>query len=119
MIDISYQNLFDIVRPSLPEYWDKVVLYFALMPDTYETMYFVRLNNMEYLDCFHLEQDREELLLRLSALYKEVKDINNKECSVITVVIYADGEVHADFDYTRITDNYDSYFESWMKKYIS
>ncbi len=124
MIDISYQNIFDIVRPSLPENWTRIVFFFAFMPDTCEIMYFVQLNSMEYVDCFHLDQDREELVSKLSRLYKEVqygmKEITaEKIYSVITVVIDADGNMHADFDYTDITENFDSYYKSWMNQYIN
>ena len=124
MIDISYQNIFDIVRPSLPENWTRIVFFFAFMLDTCEIMYFVQLNSMEYVDCFHLNQDREELVSKLSRLYKEVqygmKEITaEKIYSVITVVIDADGNMHADFDYTDITENFDSYYNSWMNQYIN
>ena len=41
MADISYQNIFNIIKPSLPEKWDSIVINAVFVQDTCEIKYLI------------------------------------------------------------------------------
>ena len=55
MIDVSYENLFQTIYPTLPNGWQKVIIHAAFIEDCCSLKYYIKQADGTYCDCFDID----------------------------------------------------------------
>ena len=55
MIDISYENLFQIIQPSLSDGWVKLIVRASFVEDSCNVKYYIKKSDGNVCDCFNLD----------------------------------------------------------------
>lgn len=123
MVELSFQNLFDIVSESIPSEWKKLIIHALCNEKSAEIKYYVQNSSDEYIDCFDLGCREEHLLQIIRQLHDEIIPAREsleekKRWNGITVIIRADGEFLADYDYEDEICFSEEYRKIWRKKYL-
>lgn len=119
-----FQNVFDVIQPMLPEVWEKVVLFVGYTEGSYSMKYYIFDKADNYVDCFSQKDlTRAQLIKSFMNINKVLKvqrsELDDKDrWSVMTMIVYSDGSMITDFDYTDISENLIEYQEYWEKKYL-
>lgn len=117
------QDLYDIIYPTLPKEWDKLVVYAVFLNETYGIKYYVRENTKTFIDCFELDIDGQVLLNIIGSIYYLLSDIRRKNYEHkkwygITAVINSTGDFTVDYEYFEKNINSDEYYEKWRNIYL-
>lgn len=117
------RDLYDIIYPTLPKEWDKLVVYAVFLNETYEIKYYVRENTRTFIDCFELDIDGQVLLNIIGSIYCLLSDIRRKNDEQekwygITVVINSTGDFTVNYEYSEKNTNSDEYYEKWRNIYL-
>lgn len=125
MTESIFQIIYNIIEPTLPNNWERVVLFSAFTPGSSETKYFVKKYNEEgYLDCFALMEDGQDIFPVLFEIYtaiskeRETNINDNQKWTVMIITIEADGNFESVFDYSDDYKNNEAYKDQWAKKYL-
>ena len=123
MKDLSYERLFQIIYPSLPAEWRKLVVRASFQGKASVIKYYVRTGNGKYIDCFNLGCNPNLLFSIIKDIHDEVASVRDKledhsRWNAVAVVIDAEGSFKADFDYseTAWTDKMSE--ETWSEKFL-
>lgn len=118
--DTIYLKIFNIIKPLLPDEWEKLVVYIGYGNESYNMSFYVGVNG-KMIKCFDLpDADQKDILLAYSEINKIVSVERDKEAdkwSSMTLVVVGD-DFHADFDYSEIPIGDIDYKKEWEKKYI-
>ena len=123
MIDVSYQKIIDIIVPTIPENWEKVVCRIMYFGDSCEIKYYVK-DNSGYRDSFALNLDNQVIIDTILMVEKEVRKVRenlsgDELWSLATIVFRSDGYFWADFNYeVDILENTDA-MRAWKMKYLT
>ena len=123
MPDVSYQNVLNIILPSLPENWIKIVMFVSFTEDVCDLKYYLRDNRNQYADCFQFCTDQDNLLNILAQLHREITGIRdqlsaNDRWTSMTLCIEADGSFNADYDYSEASVEA-AYYDEWKRRYLN
>ena len=123
MIDVSYENLFRTIFPTLPDGWRKVVIHAAFIDESCTLKYYIKQSNGTYCDCFSIDFDQIKILEIIASLHHTISSVRNSlnkksKWNAITVVIQADGTFNADFDYDEVNWNSAKSIRQWTHKYL-
>lgn len=104
MADISYQNIFNIIKPSLPEKWDSIVINAVFVQDTCEIKYLIWHGNT-FTECYNLSIDGNILLQMLYEIQNEIAIARNScdelnKWSSVKITITSQGTFDAEFEYS-------------------
>lgn len=116
-----YQNIYDYIDPTLPENWQRIVLYAAFRDESCEIKYYVKTD--KYIDCFILTDDHKNLLQIMRSLYQTISDERNnfdtnEKWKLITVIIESDGTVNSYFDYSDDFWQNPKFMDQWTHSYL-
>lgn len=104
MADISYQNIFNIIKPSLPEKWDSIVINAVFVQDTCEIKYLIWHGNT-FTECYSLNIDGNILVQILYEIQNEIAIARNScddlnKWSSVKITITSQGTFDAEFEYS-------------------
>lgn len=123
MADVPYQRMFDIIAPSLPLEWAKVVLYAAFQEDVCEVKYYVQDDRGQYSDCFQLHHDQDEILLILVQLTRMISEARaqlevDDRWTTMTFCVESDGGFRADYEHSGPSDDRSAVHADWKRRYL-
>ncbi len=118
-----YQEIFDELSKYLVPEWEKMVIYLEYGNKSYSFSFYVK-NKHEYLKCYDIPGVTEN---SLSASFSKIDKILAKErlkekkslWTNMTVIVDPDGKMHADIDYTDLSDGTYKFKKEWKKKYLA
>lgn len=119
-----FQNIFDIIQPTLPNSWKKMVLFVGYTAGSYTMKYYTADEKGEYTDCFSQKEINKVQLIKLFMRIDRVVGPERKKLdeqnkwSVLTMTVTNDGNMKTEFDYADISENVIAYERSWKEKYI-
>ena len=122
MIDIPYQDIFDILQDVLPNDWRKVVFYAEYGENSYSMKYFVDIGNGEYTDCFRLKDiSKQDIIKAFAVIDSKImpvrRELSKKDTwSVMTIVIDDNGNFKVDYEYS--SEGLTEHYEKWKEKYL-
>ncbi len=124
MTDVSYENLFRTIYPSLPVGWQKVVIHAVFIEDSCSIKYYIKQANGTYCDCFDIDYDQAKVLEIIVNLHQDIASVRGflsgkNKWNAITVVIEEDGNFHSDFDYGEADWNSVENTKLWIEKYLN
>lgn len=124
MIDVSYENLFRTIYPTLPDGWQKVIIHAAFIDDSCSLKYYIKQGDGAYCDCFGIDYDQIKILEVIASLHHAISSVRNSlnkktKWNAITVVIKADGTFNSDFDYAEVDWNSAESTKQWAEKYLN
>ena len=116
-----YQKIYDELDKYLAPGWDSLVVYLEYGKASYSFSFYVKVNG-EYVKCYDLAGvSEEELTSSFKNIDKQLADERKTEkesWSNMTVVIDSTGKMHADLDYTDLSEGAYQYKKNWKKKYL-
>lgn len=117
-----YQNIYDELDKYLVSGWDKLIVYLEYGKASYSFSFYVKVND-KYVKCYDLPGVSDD---DLAASFKKIDKIVEKErkkdkepWSNMTVVIEKTGQMHADMDYTDLSEGTYQFKKDWKKKYLA
>lgn len=119
-----FQNIFDIIQPTLPNSWKKMVLFVGYTAGSYTMKYYTADEKGEYIDCFSQKEINKVQLIKLFMRIDRVVGPERKKLdeqnkwSVLTMTVTNDGNMKTEFDYADISENVIAYERNWKEKYI-
>lgn len=119
-----FQNIFDILQPALPEGWKKMAFFVGYTTGGYTMKYFTSDGNGVYTNCFDQKGINRAQLIRMFMSIDEIVSVERKKLdeknkwSVMTMLVSADGNMKAEFDYADISEDVIAYERNWKEKYI-
>lgn len=113
MLERYAGNMFDVLKPFLPDGWDRLVLFGQMENRTYDFTFYVRQGEgARYRQCFDMAREgqypRAELLKAFSRLYdlcrKAKKELAEQEPGVrawtrFILVLNSEGRFTIDYEY--------------------
>lgn len=123
MPDVSYQNVLNIILPSLPEKWTRLVLNASFEDDVCDLKYYVKDSRNQYADCFQIISDQDYLLNILAQLHQEISGVRDQlsetdRWTSMTLCVEADGSFNADYDYSEASVEAVCNDE-WKRRYLN
>ena len=123
MIDISYENLFQIIQPSLSDGWVKLIVRASFVEDSCNVKYYIKKSDGNVCDCFNLDYSQHQVLQIIANIHQEFASVRaqlaeNKKWNALTIVIDSEGNFHTDFDYSETAWNTEKTVEMWQEKYL-
>ena len=123
MIDVSYENLYRAIYPSLPVNWQRVVIRAAFGDGSSSIKYYVQQDG-KYCDCFDLVSDQSAILEIIANVHYTIATTRDNlaiknRWNAITVVIEADGTFRSDFDYDEKDWVSNETLNEWEGKYLN
>lgn len=116
-----YQNIYDEFDKYLGNGWEKLVVYLEYGKASYSFSFYVRVKG-KYIKCYDLPNASEkELVESFAKIDKKVSEERAKEkepWTNMTLVIENSGKMHADMDYTDISEGTYRFKKDWKKKYL-
>jgi len=124
MTDSFFQKVYDIIQPTLPEEWEKIVLYAAFMQESCEIKYFVKeFAKTKFRDCFEIVDNH----IFLFGILSDLQNIISAERSTIekedqwkfaTITIDSEGNFETFYDYSENFWTDLNYGNIWSRKYL-
>lgn len=119
-----FQSIFEQLQGILPDEWKKVIFYAGYSEGSYNMKFYVDIGDGNYKDCFELETISKMQLVKLfMSIDKIITEVRNnlekeKRWTVLTMVVDADGNFKADYDYVNLNEVFVSYEQEWKKRYL-
>lgn len=117
-----YQNIYDELAKYLPVNWEKFVVYLEYGNASYSFSFYVK-EKGKYVKCFDLQGISEDELV---ASFKKIDIFVSKERNKakepwtnMTLIIEKTGVMHADMDYTDLSEGTYKFKKDWKKKYLN
>ena len=82
MIDVSYENLFRTIYPTLPDGWQKVIIHAAFIDDSCSLKYYIKQGDGAYCDCFGIDYDQIKILEVIASLHHAGGGLSIKSISL-------------------------------------
>lgn len=120
--DKIYQGIYDEISKYLTPGWEKIVVYLEYGNASYSFSFYVK-TKAGYIKCFELPDVSEKALdASFKKINKLVSGERNKEKDALwtnmTMIVTANGDMHADLDYTDLSDGIYQFKKEWKKKYL-
>lgn len=118
-----YQEMMDMLLDFFPENWEKVIFYLAYSSGSFSMKYYVLVNGA-YVDCYQSGVSRTQLIAAFTDIHRKVSSVRNRleakqKWSVMTLIVDSEGNMHADYDYKDIDEEFIGYEKAWKAKYLS
>lgn len=119
-----FQEVWDKIQDYLPDGWKKVVFFAGYTEGSYGMKFYCKSDGGSYIDCFRLPGAIKTKLIRTfmdvdKILAKERKKLDGKnKWTVFTMMVDADGNMKAEFDYSDYSEDMISYEREWKNKYL-
>lgn len=117
-----YQGIYDELSKYLAFKWEKLVVYLEYGNASYSFSFYVKTQE-GYVKCYDLPDVSEKALEdSFKAIDKLVSKERNKGegeiWSNMTMIVTAAGGMHADLDYTDLSEGTYQFKKAWKKKYL-
>ena len=114
-----FQQIYNELEKFLPSEWNKVVAYFEYGAASYTFEFYVKTSN-GYIKCYDFPNINEDALFNAFKVIDKLlsSNRNNDDWTNMTMIVDGDGNMHADFDYTDLTDCAFQYMKDWKNKYL-
>ena len=117
-----YQRIYNEISSFVSDQWERIVIYLEYGEESYTFSFYVKIGG-QYIKCFDLPEVSEEDLM---LAFRKIDKIVNKERESLqgqlwtnmTMTIEADGNMHAFYDYTDLSENAYKYGKQWKKQYL-
>ncbi len=119
-----FQKIFDILNPTLPTKWKKMIFYVAYYKGSYSMKYYTSDKEGLFIDCFSQKGANKAMLIKIfininKMLMEERNALADKDkWSVMTMIVDSNGSIKAEFDYTDISEEPIEYEKKWKETYI-
>lgn len=120
--DKTYQKIYDELSKCLTPDWQKLVVYLEYGEGSY-TFSFYEKSKAGYINGYNLpgvsEEQIDTAFKRIDKLIlRERKKEDGELWSNMTMTVVKTGNMHADFDYTDLSEGSYQYKKNWKKKYL-
>lgn len=116
-----YQSIYDELDKYLITGWDKLIVYLEYGKASYSFSFYVKTDG-KYIKCYDLpevsEDDIAASFKKIDKLVAKGRKKSKDEWSNMTVIIEKTGKMHADLDYTDLSEGTYQFKKSWKKKYL-
>ena len=116
-----YQNMYDELDKYLVSGWEKLVVYLEYGKASYSFSFFVKVKD-KYVKCYDLpgvsDDDLAESFKKIDKFMDKERKKNKDEWSNMTFIVEKSGKMHADLDYTDLSEGTYQYKKNWKKKYL-
>lgn len=117
-----YQSIYDELAAFLPATWEKLVVYLEYGEDSYSFSFYVKFKG-KYVKCYDLPNVSENQLFDAFSRIDKFVSKERKKCgkdlwSNMTMTIGADGNMHADINYTDLSEGFFQYKKTWKAKFL-
>ena len=116
-----YQNIYDELDEYLISGWDKLIVYLEYGKASYSFSFYIKADG-KYVKCYDLPGVSEE---KLAESFKKIDKVLEKErkeskgnWSNMTVIVEKSGKMHANLDYTDLSEGTYQFKKNWKKKYL-
>ena len=104
MAEISYQKIFNVIKPSLPNPWDSIVIYAGFSQNVCDIKYLVWKGNL-FTECYDLNIDGNILLRILFEVQNEIVKVRNSlddsdRWNSVKITITSQGTFESEFGYS-------------------
>ncbi len=116
-----YQIIYDEIDKYLFEGWERIIVYFEYGEASYSFSFYVK-SEGKYIKCYDLpnasDDDIAESFSRLDKIIAKERDAGNDKWTNMTVEIEKTGKMHADLDYTDLSEGTYKFKKEWKEKYL-
>lgn len=116
-----YQNIYDELSGYLKSDFSKLVVYLEYGENSYSFSFYAKKEN-EYIKCYDLKGVSESALdksfAKIDSFVAPERAKEKHLWSNMTMTLDKDGNMHADFDYTDLSNGTFQYKKEWKKKYL-
>lgn len=117
-----YQGIYDELSKYLASGWEKLVVYLEYGNASYSFSFYVKTKE-GYVKCYDLPDVSEKAL---DSSFKKIDKLVSKErnkdkdelWSNMTMIVTTSGDMHADLDYTDLSEGTYQFKKDWKKKYL-
>ena len=117
-----YQGIYDELSKYLIFGWEKLVIYLEYGNASYSFSFYVKTKE-GYVKCYDLPDVSEKAL---GASFKKIDKMVSKErnkdkdalWSNMTMIVTEAGDMHADLDYTDLSEGTYQFKKAWKNKYL-
>ena len=117
-----YQGIYDELSKYLASGWEKLIVYLEYGNASYSFSFYVKTKE-GYVKCFDIPNISEKAL---DASFKKIDKLVSKErtkdkktlWSNMTMVVTSKGDMHADLDYTDLSEGTYKFKKAWKTKYL-
>ena len=117
-----FQNIYDELDRYLMPKWEKLVIYLEFGKASYSFSFYVKVGN-EFIKCYDIpnvsENDIMASFRKINELVDAERKKNNEEWTNMTITIEKSGKMHADMDYTDLSDDTYLFKKYWKTKYLN
>ncbi len=123
MIDEKiYQVIFDELSKYLTPEWDKLIVYLEYGQASYSFAFYIQIGR-KHIKCYDIpgisEKELAESFSMIDELISKERNQENAELwTNLTIIITKAGQMHADFDYTDLSEKSYLFKKDWKKKYL-
>ncbi len=112
-----YQNIYDELSGYMKSDFSKLIVYLEYGENSYS--FYVKKGN-EYIKCYDLEgvseSDLDDTFTKIDSFVAPERAKEKHLWSNMTMTLDKDGNMHADFDYTDLSNGTFQYKKEWKKK---
>lgn len=116
-----YQNIYDELDKYLPSGWSKLVVYLEYGKASYSFSFYVKMDG-KYVKCYDLpgisDDDLTASFKRMDKIISKERSKDKEPWSSMTVIVDSSGRMHADLDYTDLSEGNYQFKKDWKKKYL-
>ena len=122
MGELPFQKIYELLEPTLPENWQKIVMYMEYDDDSYTMKYFVKYAAGNIVDCYDLKntslEQLRDVFSAIDDLVYEKREELKEKWQVATIIINSTGKFRCDFTYLDEDQNIEEYYQTWKKQYL-
>ena len=120
--DKIFQYVYDELDKYLMPRWEKLVVYLEYGKASYSFSFYVKFGN-EYMKCYDIPNVPEDDIMasfrKIDKFVDAERKKNNDEWTNMTITIEKSGKMHADMDYTDLSDGTYLFKKNWKIKYLN
>ncbi len=116
--DMIFQDVFDLVKTSLPDGWKNVVFFVWISEGCQEIKYYIKTREDLYVDCFQLEKEENTTIVNLLQIMDRIVMWRSENWKMMTIQYDCNQECKVFFDYSSGCDDYETIVTSWKKNYL-
>ena len=122
MGELPFQKIYELLEPTLPENWQKIVMYMEYDDDSYTMKYFVKYKAGNIVDCYDLKntslEQLREVFDAIDDLVYDKREELKERWQIATITILNTGKLHCDFTYLDEGQDIEEYYQKWKKQYL-
>lgn len=121
MNETVYQDIFENLEKYLSQSWEKLVVYLEYGINSYSFSFYVK-ENGEYVKCYDIpdvsDSELAESFRKIDLLVAPQRNNKDSNWTNMTMVVDSSGNMHADFDYSDLSNGTYQYKKDWKNKYL-